>query len=514
MASQEKEDRSLYLPLLAATFVIATAGLVYELIAGTVSSYLLGDSVYQFSLVIGLFMTAMGLGAWLSRHVEALEQGFVSAQIALGLIGGFSAPILFFAFVMIDNYEAFLLLICLVVGTLVGLEIPLIVRLLQREQALRVNISNILTADYLGALAAALLFPLVLVPQLGLMAVSLLFGLFNILVAGLSWWIFRARLARSVPWIIAAALILVGTGFTGAERLTSFLETRLFEGEIIWAETTPYQRLAVVDRNGATQLFINGNLQFDSRDEHRYHEALVHPAMTHAPRQEHVLILGGGDGLAAREVLRYPDVETITLVDLDPAITSLFHDNPKLRQLNQGALGNPKVTIVNDDAWKFLDQSDEQFDVVIIDLPDPHSFAVSKLYSLGFYSDLAQHMKADSVIVTQATSPLFAPEAFWSIHNTLAATEDPFSLKQTLDTLPYHAYVPSFGDWGFVMAGSRLAREPQRDLPDGLRFLTADAFDAMTRFPPDMAALPSEVNTILDHPLPAYYEKGWSQWFR
>ncbi|MEO1019295.1 MAG: polyamine aminopropyltransferase, partial [Pseudomonadota bacterium] len=183
---------------MAATFVIATAGLVYELIAGTVSSYLLGDSVYQFSLVIGLFMTAMGIGAWLSRYVEALEAGFVKTQIALGLIGGFSAPILFVAFTLIDNYEAFLFLICLVVGTLVGLEIPLVVRILQREKSLKLNISNILTVDYLGALAAALLFPLVLVPQLGLMAVSLLFGMLNLLVGLLAWRLFRTSLGWRV----------------------------------------------------------------------------------------------------------------------------------------------------------------------------------------------------------------------------------------------------------------------------------------------------------------------------
>ncbi|MEO1019439.1 MAG: spermidine synthase, partial [Pseudomonadota bacterium] len=311
-----------------------------------------------------------------------------------------------------------------------------------------------------------------------------------------------------------AAILVTGAGFASTGKLTGFLETRLFEGEIIWAETTPYQRLVVTDRNGATQLFLNGNLQFDSRDEHRYHETLVHPAMIMAPRHDHVLILGGGDGLAAREVLRYDGVGEITLVDLDPAMTTLFRGNPQLRSLNQGSLDDLRLTVVNQDAWKFLEATDQLFDVVIIDLPDPQNFAISKLYSLGLYKELAGHLTADSVIVTQATSPLFAREAFWSIHNTLAATSNPYAPDTTLETSPYHAYVPSFGDWGFVMAGSRLAAKPYHSLPEGLKFLTEAGLAAMTEFPPDMAPTPSAVNTILDHPLIAYYEDGWSRWFR
>ncbi len=459
-------------------------------------------------------MTAMGIGAWLSRYVEALEAGFVATQICLGLIGGFSAPVLFFAFAVIDNYEAFLFLLCLLIGTLVGLEIPLVLRLLQRRQALKINISNILTVDYLGALAAALLFPLVLVPQLGLMAVSLVFGLLNLLVGALAWWIFRGTLGFKLLALNLAAIAIVAAGLTGTARFTGFLETRLFEGEIIWSETTPYQRLVVVDRGGATQLFLNGNLQLDSRDEHRYHEALVHPTMIHAPRHDTILILGGGDGLAAREVLRYDDVGAITLVDLDPAMTGLFQNNPRLAQLNANSLNDPHVSIVNADAWKYLESTDQLFDVVIIDLPDPQNFSISKLYSLGFYEELARHLNADSVVVTQATSPLFARDAYWSIHNTLAATGDPFEPDDTLTTLAYHAYVPSFGDWGFVMAGSRLATNPYHDLPQGLRFLTPAALVSMQTFPPDMAPVPSDVNTIIDHPLVAYYEAGWREWFR
>lgn len=507
-----------YLPLLAATFVIAVSGLVYELIAGTVSSYLLGDSVYQFSLVIGLFMTAMGLGAWLSRYAQRLEVAFIRVQLALGLVGGFSAPILFFAFVLIDNYEVFLFLVCVAIGTLVGLEIPLVVRILQRHKALAVNISNILTADYVGALAAALLFPLVLVPQLGLMAASLVFGLLNLAVAGLAVWLFRDTAGRTGRLALAGAVLATAAGLVWSDSLVGLVEAKFYEREIIFAEDTAYQRLVVTTVGERTQLYLNGNLQFDTIDEYRYHEALVHPALTLAPRRQNVLVLGGGDGMAARELLRYPDVAAITLVDLDPAMTTLFRDHPALSALNDGALGDPRVSVVNMDAWAFLRDNEQLFDVVVIDLPDPHTLAVGKLYSVEFYADLAQHLPADGLVVTQASSPLFAREAFWSIHDTLAATPspyaDPTAPNGRLETRPYHAYVPSFGAWGFVIAGPRIPARPATALPDGLRFLTDATLPRLFAFPPDMAPVPVAVNSIVDHPLVRYYEQGWQEWYQ
>ena len=344
-----------YLPLLLGTFVIAVCGLVYELIAGTISSYLLGDSVFQFSIVIGLFMTAMGLGAFLSRYIESrLERAFVITQIALGLVGGLAAPMLFFAFAFVDNYEAFLVLICVAIGTLVGLEIPLVTRILQQEKTLQINISNILTADYIGALVAALLFPLVLVPQLGLISTSLLFGLLNLAVAGLACRIFWPLLDWKLPLILAIATLLLLASLLSSQRLVGWFEAAIYREEIIYAETTPYQRIVVTHSNERVRLFLNGSLQFDSLDEHRYHESLVHPAMGLAGRTDAVLILGGGDGMVVREVLKHDGVQKVTLVDLDPAMTKLFRDHPRLTALNADALNDPRVEIVHEDAFEFL----------------------------------------------------------------------------------------------------------------------------------------------------------------
>jgi spermidine synthase len=503
-----------YIPLLAGTFVIAVSGLVYELIAGTLSSYLLGDSVYQFSIVIGLFMTAMGLGSYLSRFIEGgLENAFIVTQMALGLIGGLAALLLFSAFVYLDNYQAFLFLICIAIGTLVGLEIPLIIRILKQERTLEINISNILTVDYIGALAAALLFPLVLVPQLGLIATGFLFGILNLAVAGLAGYLFRHQINRHLLWLTSAAAALLITGLLASQWLVEMIETRLYHDEIIYAETTPYQRIVATHQNGHLRLFLNGALQFDSVDEHRYHEALVHPAMSLARQPTSILVLGGGDGMAVREVLRHDGVESVTLVDLDPAMTRLFREHPDLSALNNGALDDPRVTVVNQDAFEFLKADDGLYNVILIDLPDPKNPSLSKLYSLAFYTTAARRLAQGGVLVTQATSPVFARKAFWSIVTTLEATGDPYRKGQTLAVTPYHAYVPSFGDWGFVAASpSKLDWQAIR-LPSDLRFLSEELLPGLATFPPDIERLPVEINTLQDHPLLRYYEQGWSQYF-
>jgi len=500
--------------LLAGTFIIAVSGLVYELIAGTLSSYLLGDSVYQFSLVIGLFMTAMGLGAYLSRYIEdRLEQAFVTTQIVLGSIGGLAAPLLFFAFVQLDNYEAFLVLVSTAIGTLVGLEIPLVTRILKRERSLDINISNILTADYIGALVAALLFPLVLVPKLGLISTGFLFGLLNVAVAGLACYVFRSKLSKRLVWLTLVAAVLLLAGLLTSQRLVSLIETKLYHDEIIYTETTPYQRIVATHRNGHFRLFLNGALQFNSADEHRYHEALVHPAMGLAGRRERVLVLGGGDGLALREVLRHEGVDSVTLVDLDPAITKLFQDHPRLSALSDNALSDPRVTVINQDAFEFLKADDTIYNVILIDLPDPKNPSLSKLYSLAFYTEAARHLARDGILVTQATSPVYAREAFWSIATTLQATADPYREGATLTVQPFHAYVPSFGDWGFIAASPMQLDWSAIRLPGDLQFLSPDTLQGLTHFPPDIAKLPVEVNTLQDHPLLRYYDQGWSRWF-
>lgn len=497
--------------LLGATFLIAVAGLVYELIAATASSYLIGDSVTQFSLVIGVFLSAMGLGAWVSRYVVDPEKGFVGAQIALGLFGGLSAPALFSAYVYLDALQPVMFGVLIIVGALVGAEIPLIARILATTGA-RHRFENVLTVDYVGALVASLLFPLLIVPHLGLMSASLAFGLLNIAVALISIWLLGGAGMRRLGIAAGFVGVICAIGLVLVEDIVSALDANLYEDDIILIEETAYQKIVVTRFGDRTRLFLNNSIQFDSLDEHRYHEALVHPAMGLAPAQARVLILGGGDGMAAREVLRHQRVDQVVLVDLDPRVTDLFASRDDLAALNGGSLRDPRLSVVNLDAWVFARDDARAFDVVIADLPDPHSLALSKLYSIEFYAMLMERLAPAGVFVTQAGSPVFAREAFWSVAATLGAARSPAGPGRKLRVTPYHIYTPSFGDWGFVLARAGGAEAPT--LPDGLKFLTPDVWAGAQSFGRDADRVAVEVNSIRDHALVRYYNAGWDRWFR
>jgi len=501
-----------HVALLFATFMIAICGLVYELLAGTLSSYLLGDSIYQFSLVIGLFMSSMGIGSWFSRFIEQeLPSSFVKLQLLVGLVGGLTAPILFFAFAVLDNYTPLLFLLVLLLGGMLGVEIPLIIRILKEHASLKVNLSNVFTADYIGALFAALLFPLVLIPQLGLLQTGFLFGLLNVVVGLLALYVFRKQIPqlRTVSLIAAATLTVLIAGFIYSDSFTSNMENRLYQDDIIHSQDTDYQRIILTRRQQRIRFYINGALQFDSHDEYRYHESLVHPALGVARNPQQVLILGGGDGLAIRELLMHKGIEHITLVDLDPAVTQLFSGNAQLRELNQNSLADPKVTILNQDAWKFLEKNGTLFDVVLLDLPDPNNPSLSRLYSTSFYKLLKQNVSQQGVIVTQATSPLYAREAFWSIEKTLAQTTN----GEKWQTLPYHTYIPSFGEWGFVMASRQNLSPEKVRLSQEHQYLSQNMMPQLFQFAPDMAKVDVDINQITTHPLLKYYEDGWAHWY-
>lgn len=344
--------------LLFSAFVIATCGLVYELIAGTLASYLLGDSVTQFSTIIGAYLFAMGVGSWLSRYIERnLLAYFVRIEIMIGAIGGFSAAALFILFDQVASFRLWLYFLVGVIGILVGVEIPLLLRILEGRLTFKDLVSKVFTFDYIGALFASLLFPLVLVPHLGLIRSAFLFGILNTMVAI---WMLYANKAGMIPrrgahkTAALTVLALLGAGFVWSERIQSISEASIYPGTVIFAESTPYQRIVVTRQQRDIRLFLNSNLQFSSLDEYRYHEALVHPAMSALKAPRKVLIIGGGDGLALREVLKYPAVETVTMVDLDPAMTRLFSSNEMMRQLNGGALSSPKLTLVNADAFLWL----------------------------------------------------------------------------------------------------------------------------------------------------------------
>jgi spermidine synthase len=489
-------------------FVVAICGLVYELIAGALGSYLLGDSVTQFSLVIGLYLSAMGVGAWLSRHLDRnLARRFVDIELAVALVGGLSAPLLFLAFGSVDHFQLVLLGFVFAIGILAGLELPLLMRLLDGQIAFKDLVSRVLTFDYIGALAAALLFPLLFVPTLGLVRTSLVMGLCNALVALWGTWLLAPMIQRPAGARVRAiaVIVLLVIALVRADALSTWAESRLYSDEVVLARTTHYQRIVVTRGRAGFNLFLNGNLQFASADEYRYHEALVHPALVSTaepPRK--VLVLGGGDGLALREILAHPSVEAVTLVDLDPAMTELGRDFAPLAQLNRQSFADPRVTVVNDDAAIWLDADRGRFDAVIIDFPDPNSYALGKLYTTRFYKQVQAHMAPGAAIGVQATSPLFARKSFWCIVATMRAAG--------LIVHPYHVAVPSFGVWGFALARREDFAPPTRVPAVALRFLDADAMASLFRMPADMKPVPVDINRLDDQTLVRYYEAEWRRW--
>ena len=496
--------------LLASVFVVAACGLLYELAAGALASYLLGDSILQFSTIIGSYLFAMGIGSYLSRFFERqLVAHFLRIELLVGLIGGLMPAALFALQTLPTSSFRFVLYsLVLLIGTLVGLEIPLVMRILKRHfserYALKDLVSQVLTFDYLGALAVAIAFPLLLVPQLGLVRTGAVFGLLNVGVAAWAMWLFRGELRRVSAHVIACLAVVAAllAALASADRISTWAEDRFYGDRILYSETSAYQRVVVTSSRVGVRLFLNGNLQFHSRDEYRYHEALVHPAMAAHGAPKRVLVLGGGDGMAVREVLKYPSVEEVTLVELDPHMTKLFSEQPMLRQLNADALHSPKLRIVNTDAFAWLEKTPGTFDVIVVDFPDPTNFSIGKLYTTSFYSLIDAHLSASGYAVMQTTSPLIARKSYWTVATTIEAAG--------LQTTPYHAHVPSFGEWGFILASRRPFRVPSQ-LPAGLRFLTLEGLPAMLQFPPDMARVPAEVNRLSNQVLVQTFEEEWGR---
>jgi spermidine synthase len=305
---------------------------------------------------------------------------------------------------------------------------------------------------------------------------------------------------RALRSLCVVVLCLLAVGLAEAKRITAAAEDNIYADEIIFSRDTRYQHIVLTRFKDDIRLFLSSHLQFSSRDEYRYHEALIHPGLSAIPAPRHVLVLGGGDGLAVREILKYPQIVSVTLVDLDPEMTKLFSTNPMLTALNQKSFLSPKVHIINADAFPWVDSSTDSFDFIVIDFPDPTNYSLGKLYTTAFYKAVARHLSTQGVMVVQSTSPMFARDSYWCIAETL---------KQAgLQTYPYHVYVPSFGEWGFVIAGHRDFQLPA-SLPPGLRFVSVAGLPAMFQFPPDMSPLPMPPNRLNDQVLVRAYDQDW-----
>ena len=500
--------------LIIAVFIAGLCSIVYELLISTTSSYFLGDSVKQFSLTIGIYMASMGIGSYLSKYIDKeLLWWFIWIELGLGFIGGSSVPILYasFPYLSADQYQALMLGITAIIGTLTGFEIPLLTRIMKKYYPLKSNLANVLSLDYIGALAATLLFPFLLLPFFGLFRTSVAFGLVNIALGFFIYHFFnlnKEKRQRIWVWLISTCIII---GFIllliFSRSLLNIWESSAYSHTIIHAEQTPYQKIILTKNKDETRLYLNRVIQFSSRDEYRYHEglALLPAGQLTAPKK--VLILGGGEGLLAKEILKIPGIETITIVDLDERIFEMARHHPRLQKINKYALDNPKVITIAQDASIFLRFNSDKYDLILADLPDPGNESIARLYSTWFYHFIYDRLTDEGVFATQAGSPFHTRNAYWCIVETIKQSGFKY-------VVPYHIYVPSFGEWGFVMARKNspfgLQRIPSRI---STQFLEPYRLDHHFVFSPDMSDPGGIDINRLDQPaLLDYYLEEWNRW--
>ncbi len=432
--------------LKACVFATGLAGIVAEYVMSTLATYMIGDAVVQWALTISLMLFAMGVGARLSRLVQNhVLDAFAAVELVLSATCAASAAVVFVLSAWVDSMAPVIYLLSGFIGLLIGIEIPLATRLNQVFEELKVNISSVLEKDYYGALLGGLLFAFVALPYLGLSYTPIALGAVNLGVSlllfvrfGAS---FRYRRALATGFVAVTGL-LVGLAVF-ADAIVFFGEQRRYRDRIVHHEQSQYQRIVITEWKGDHWLYLNGSQQFSTVDEELYHEPLVHPAMLLASEPKDVLVLGGGDGLAVREILQHEGVESVTVVDLDPAMTRLAQEHPILVGENEGSLSDPRVRIVNRDALRWLSDAEGVWQVAIIDLPDPKSADLARLYSVELYRLVARHLSPGGVLVTQATSPYFTRDAFLSVLATVRAAG--------LVALPMHNHIPTLGEWGFVI---------------------------------------------------------------
>lgn len=472
--------------------VLAGCGLIYEYLLSHYTGRVLGAVETVIFAMIGVMIVSMGIGAFAARYIVCPFTGFAWLELIIAILGGSGVLVIagVFAFThtlpariaetfgmppdlvpmggivkdLLGLAEIVPYVVGLILGALIGAEIPLIARVREAMHGCRLthNTGDIYGVDYIGAGFGAAIwvgFMLSLEPTLAASitaAANLCIGL-----------VFLFLFFDQIKWrhFLLVAHIIVGSlivtiGQYGPEW-DAAMEDILYEDRVIYRMTTRYQRMVITERTidplqaPVINFYINGRTQFSSRDEHIYHALLTYPAMAASARHDKILIVGGGDGLALRDVLRWSPKQVV-LIDIDEDIIDLFKSprlvdgvviNERLLQLNRNALQDSRVNIIVGDAFKEVDHLLETmhvFDTIIVDLPDPSHPDLNKLYTARFYVKLSQLLAGDGAMAVQSTSPYHAKNAFLSIGKTLRHSGFPF-VEQ------YHHNVPSFGEWGWTI---------------------------------------------------------------
>ncbi len=439
-----------------AIFATGLSGIVAEYILSTLATYFLGDSVLQWTLILSIMMFSMGVGSRISKLFQGnLLQTFIFIEFGLSVLVAYSSIAAYTAAAFTIYTGAIIYSMSIIIGLFIGMEIPLVIRLNNSFEILRVNISSVMEQDYYGSLAGGLFFAFIGLPYLGITFTPFVLGMVNFVVALSLFIILRPKIKKHIRISIQAAGLLVGAvivaGFFIVEPIILFGEQKKYKDKVIFEEQSRYQKVVITQWKNDYWLFIDGNQQLSTLDEALYHEPMVHPAMKSVQYPQQVLILGGGDGCAAREVLKYNQTELITLVDLDPLITELGRTHPAFVEMNNNSLNNSKVSIVNKDAYKFLSETNRYWDVIIIDLPDPKTIELGRLYSKEFYQLCKRHLRPGGAMVTQAGSPYYATKAFRCIIKTVDAAG--------FTAVPLHNQVVTLGEWGWVLGLKSTTKE-------------------------------------------------------
>ncbi len=494
-----------------ALFATGISGIVAECILSTLASYFIGDAVVQFALIVSTMLFSMGLGSRLSKQIDKnLLLNFIYLELVLSFLVSFCA---LFIYVSYGRFTPiFIYFLSVVVGLLIGLEIPIVTRLNEEFEELKVNVASILEKDYYGSLVGGLFFAFVGMPYLGLTYTPFVLGLLNFSVA---LWMFlqlKNALSKMQRRHIEFGFLIIGfsilAGLIFAQPIVKYGDQKKYRDKIVYQEQTKYQKIVLTERKGDYSLFINGNLQLSSFDEYMYHEPLVHSVLNVSENRKSILILGGGDGCAVREVLKYNDVEHIELVDLDPAMTKLGRTNNMFISMNDNALNNDKVEIKIGDAFQFLEHTKQLYDVIIIDLPDPNNIDLNKLYTKEFYYLIANHLTHGGAVITQAGSPYYATKAFYCIEKTMKTSG--------LKTLALQNQILTMGQWGWIIGSKILTQEELKTKINAtdfnalnLRWLNNTGGQKLALFGKPLSDTSNiEVNTIFHPVLYRYYRSG------
>jgi spermidine synthase len=431
-----------------ALFATGLSGIVAEYILSTLATYFIGDAAVQWSLIVSVMLFSMGLGSRISKYMDGnLLLKFISVEFLLSILVSFSSLIAYTA-AGLTEYIGFIIYgMSILIGLLIGLEIPLVIRLNEEFESLKVNVASVMEKDYLGSLVGGLFFAFVGLPIIGLTYTPFILGFVNLAVAISLFITVRRDLGKKVNTRVTAGaigvLILMIGGITQAKPIILYGEQSRYQDKVVLSRESKYQKIVLTQWKDQYWLFINGNQQLSTLDEDKYHEAIVHPALKLSKPVKNVLILGGGDGCAAREVLKHPAVESITVVDLDSVMTGLATRHPILTELNDSSFSDAKVQVLNQDAFTYVEQYKGLFDVIIIDLPDPRSVDLNRMYTEEFYHLCRLKLRPYGSLVTQAGSPYFATKAYRCINQTMAAAG--------FETLRLHNHILTLGEWGWIV---------------------------------------------------------------